>query len=223
MHACGVQRYFGETDIEALKANSVAATPPVRRFSQSVSPRQYNRYRKALVKATGLDLKHLDVLPPMLILSSVSAALINTSGRSMDELLWNEAKAHSIPCAGLETFEEQLQIFGQIPFEYQASQLKKLLSNLRKGRQSILDLIDLYERQAVHQLYRAGKKTLGPIRHLMLAQRNKIMVDRVFEHTRESNENALFAVGAAHLAGKHGLIHGLKQLGLKVRPRSGLI
>ena len=215
-----IQSYFGETDMNDMAAHAGALTGNFLRLSDNLSPKRYANYRKKLLQFTGIDLYHYDLLPPMLLSSMIASQLIAHKSPSMDEILWNHAEKNDIPVAGLESFAEQLKIFHLIPYEYQVRQLRKLLGRLSGSRASLHRLINLYKKQAIHKLYMQGKKSLGPIRSLMLEQRNSLMIDRITRQMKEElvAKPIFISLGAAHLAGKHGIIYGLKKNGLIVKP-----
>jgi len=137
----------------------------------------------------------------------------------MDELLWKYAEDKGLAVEGLESFAEQMDIYQQIPMDYQILQLKKMLLNLSKARKSLEVLVDLYQRQEIHKLYRVSRKSLGPIRKLMLEQRNRIIADRIFDQLKvNTDRRCFFTVGAAHMAGEHGILHMLNEMGVKITP-----
>ena len=213
-----IQHYFGETDMNEMSEHAGALTGDFKRLSDRISKSRFANYQKKLMFFTGLNLRHHDLLPPMLLLSLISTKLINSRGPSIDDILWRHAMSRDIPVAGLETFEEQLAIFHRIPYEYQLRQLKQVLGNLSKTRLSLIKLVRLYQTEEIHTLYMQGKKSLGPIRDLLLKQRNSLMTSRIIDQMASSSGNCFFSFGAAHLAGEHGIIHGLKKSGVQVHP-----
>ncbi len=215
-----INRYFGETDIDDLQQGQRSIRIDRNPLSDQISPKQFIRLQKKLLHFTKIDLKHVGTLPPMLLSSLISSQLIESGGMSIDQILWQYATDIGIPVAGLESFAEQIAIYERIPLSYQFLQLKKMLRNLSKTRRSLYDVIDLYNTEKIHQLHQKSKDSLGPIRSLMLNERNAIIAQRIFNLLQQDNTNALFTVGAAHLSGEYGILHLLRLKGVRLTPLS---
>jgi len=93
------------------------------------------------------------------------------------------------------------------------SDISKNISGFSKEHHK---MTTLYEQQDIHQMYRSTKKSIGGARKILLYNRNAIMAERIERMARE--QTIFSAVGAAHLAGKKGVIKLLKNAGLKVKP-----
>ncbi|MEL6926905.1 MAG: TraB/GumN family protein, partial [Bacteroidota bacterium] len=135
---------------------------------------------------------------------------------SLDETLWNFAKAEEKIMLGIEDFEAQVRLMQRIPVDLQLKSLKSAIANISKFRKATLRTTDIYQQGDIFQLYQLTKKSLGKMRKIMLYERNRNMATRI---EKLSAEQHLFAaIGAAHLAGEKGVIKLLKASGLKLRP-----
>ncbi len=207
----GITAYFGETDITDLSNGQVPTVQSEYHLMNQMTTRRFKKFRKKLFHFTQIDLMQCQALPPLLVSSLIASRLIDSTGASIDEILWNKAIDLSLPVKGLESYAEQMEIFRKIPLDYQVIQLKQMIGNLSKSRRSLNHLITLYKKESIHALYQQGKKTVGPIRKLMLEDRNKKMVSRILEQMEIAQGPIFVSVGAAHLSGAHGILHGIKR------------
>jgi uncharacterized protein YbaP (TraB family) len=213
-----IQAYFGETDMSEMAARQTMPEMGIPALRDQMSPKRFDKFRKKLRQFTGLDLLQFDRMPPMFASALIASQLVRSDGQSMDQALWSRASTLGIPTHGLESFDEQMKIFHAIPYDFQLIQLKQMLANLSRARRSLKKMIDQYRQEAIHKLHSQGRKTLGPIRKLILEDRNLRMVNRMIDHMKNSEGAILFTFGAAHLAGEHGILHGLKSRGCQLKP-----
>ena len=120
---------------------------------------------------------------------------------------------------GLETLAFQAEIFNSIPYDQQAKDLYKTISNIDHFKQMMADMLEVYKSQDLDKLYDLTMQDeSGVSGHLdvLLYNRNHNWVQQVEEIMH--HQPALFAVGAGHLGGPQGLLNLLKQKGYSVRP-----
>jgi uncharacterized protein YbaP (TraB family) len=141
----------------------------------------------------------------------------------LDLYLQEKAKAKGKEVVGLETVEEQMAAFNTITLKEQAKMLyETVVSNNKDGgkdsKNSMQAMLDLYYRQEIDSLYNLTNQSLS------VSSNDKLLIDRNFNMTNRMEkimkEKSVFvAVGAAHLAGKAGLIELLRKRGYKVIPK----
>lgn len=123
-------------------------------------------------------------------------------------------KKKNIPVYGLETFEFQMGIFDSIPNQDQLSMFFDEIPDMKKEME---EMITIYKDQDIYQMARSLKEEGGEYAELeekLLILRNKdwsIKLDTLMQ-----DNSCFIAVGAAHLAGEHGLIKLLRERGYKV-------
>jgi uncharacterized protein YbaP (TraB family) len=126
---------------------------------------------------------------------------------------------------GLETLDEQLSLFENIPEEKQIELLYTVLDQQAAMQQSYQQILDLYLKQDINGLAAFAEQDdikmgdqawYSQWRFQLLEARNPRMAERLADKLKEGN--AFIAVGALHLPGKTGLIQSLRQQGYRVSP-----
>ena len=180
--------------------------------------KQYNRLRNIIRKATDIDIATVDLLPPMFTITMISSAMLQEGDEvvHLDRNLWEKAKSLGLELAGLETAEDQVRILFKISPGQQVKLLRDLGQNIGKYRRHLLKMNSLYEQEDIYGLYKGTKQNMGALRKPLIYIRNRKMADSILRITQEKTLFA--AVGAAHLAGRKGLLRMLKQDGFKLSP-----
>ncbi|MDW5416058.1 TraB/GumN family protein [Iodobacter sp. CM08] len=126
---------------------------------------------------------------------------------------------------GLETLDEQLSLFENIPEAKQIELLYTVLDQQEAMQQSYQQILDLYLKQDINGLAAfaeqddikmADQAWYKQWRFQLLEARNPRMAERLADKLKDGN--AFIAVGALHLPGKMGLIQSLRQQGYRVSP-----
>ncbi len=216
----GCRIYAGEMhlgEVDPLRMRQVSTLSADRPISSLYPKRRYDKIRRSILKSFGTDIAHHDYEHPFLLLSALGESVLRQDHLlALDHYLWQVAEDHELQLTGLESFDDQLRIMEQIDLETSLKQLKDLARHPARYRRSVLKMVRLYEQQDIHQLFKSTKKQLHHLRPLLLYQRNERMAARVYELL---GQDTLFATcGAAHLAGKKGVLRHLKQAGCCIRP-----
>ncbi len=182
-----------------------------------ISEKKYQRMRKIFIKYFEFDIEVLKSAMPLIISNALSAqTLMSEREVNLDQYLWQYAESQEKITLGIETFAEQLQILHAIPLDYQFKALSDISKNISSFSKQHQKMTALYAKQDIRQMYQSTKKSIGAARKILLYNRNEIMAERI---ERMAQEQTLFtAVGAAHLAGKKGVLKLLKNAGLSVKP-----
>lgn len=150
-----------------------------------------------------------------------SASHLDHRGPSLDDWLEARAKAEGKKVVGIESFEEQLDVFDGMPMEEQVALLRSGLKNYNKWR-SYRTSADLYldgDTATAFGLWQESLEHLDTatawrITDRFLFNRNQIMVDRITPLMED--ESTFVAVGALHLPGEEGILSLLEREGYEV-------
>lgn len=179
--------------------------------------RKFSKTRKSLMRSFGIDLMAFQFRHPFLVSASISESLLVLDQlESLDQEIWNQARASQKICVGLESFDDQMKIMQEISLEKSARQVYEIGRNPGRFRRNLLKMIHYYANQDIDNLYKSSRKQLQGLRKKLLFQRNEKMTDDFMSFL---TENTVFAaVGAAHLAGEKGMLRLLKRKGFKLQP-----
>ncbi|MDZ4683146.1 MAG: TraB/GumN family protein [Saprospiraceae bacterium] len=177
----------------------------------------WTKLRRILYKTQGIHLDAFQNAHPFVLIGTVSSLILSKDmPLSLDEHLWETAKAWEKQTIGIETLQEQLAIVGKIPIEAHVKNLAQIAVNFPRYRHQTLKMAEWYASGNLAQLHRASVKGQGSLKRLLLYDRNAIMADRIAAIA--ASQTTLFAVGAGHLTGKYGLVRLLKNQGFKLNP-----
>ena len=126
---------------------------------------------------------------------------------------------------GLETPAEQLAAFDAMTLEVQLALLEEMVKNADQVPKQLEELTTVYlegDLERIDRVARAQYQGLPEsvarwFDEQLLDRRNVRMLDRLVVLLDEAS--VLVAVGAMHLAGKDGLVNGLRRLGYRVERR----
>lgn len=142
-------------------------------------------------------------------------------GLFLDMALQLEAARAQKPTFGLETMEEQIGVFNEMPLSEQVDLLQETVRHAATIDTQIEELTraylsrDLAELEAIVAKYQpAGNRSYEKIMDRLLNQRNRRMLERM--RPRLGEGSAFIAVGALHLPGRQGLLRLLEQAGYGV-------
>ncbi|MEP7322487.1 MAG: TraB/GumN family protein [Saprospiraceae bacterium] len=212
--------YYGETDLDNPLL-SQSQSKEIREWDglkNNINPSSYRKIRNILKLKSGIDLDHIQSMPPLILQTYISENLM--SGQSfqppLDMLLWTYARQINKEVGGIESAEDQERIYRKIPLKFQNKQLKDALLHISRTTRHLHKLTTAYYRGDLTRLYKLSKPSLGPIKSLLLTDRNKKMADKIYE-ILHMDQTSFIAVGAAHLPGLKGILRMLKKQGVRLK------
>ena len=178
-------------------------------------------------KSTMLPFSMVEKMKPLFsqsLLAKDGMECDGTDGMEMKIMAENKNNANKKETLGLETAAYQMSIFDSIPDAEQAEALVKSIAATVKGgkkddTESMATLTKLYKSQnldSIVSMMNADKDALTfKYADAMLYRRNSNWIPIIEKVIKE--KRALFAVGAAHLGGKGGVIDLLKKAGYTIK------
>jgi uncharacterized protein YbaP (TraB family) len=205
---------FEEADPEALSA--ALTLPEDGDLQQWLPPQAWRNLDRYARKKFGANAEAFRLQHPMRVSTALSMAfLLEESAHSLDETLWQHARACGLKTTGVESFAEQIETLHRIPFELHISGLVWLLKNHQRHKNRLHKMMHRYAKGDIQGLYKSAKKDAKGMRKVLLYRRNKIMARRFAEIAE--NAPLFCAVGAGHLAGGKGMLRKLKKAGFKLQ------
>lgn len=208
---------FDFSDLDQGAMSMALQLPEGATLDQLLGRQAWKNLERYAQKHLGIPAEALLHQHPMNVGALLTAALMKeNSPASLDETLWQFARQQGVETAGVETFAEQIETLGKIPFEAHVKNLVWLLKNYNRQKRRLRKMLDRYAEGDIQKLYESAKREAKGMRRVLLYERNKIMARRFAEIARD---RALFcAVGAGHLAGEKGMLRLLKKAGFIVKP-----
>ena len=129
------------------------------------------------------------------------------------------------PLIGLETFEEQIQIFDELPPTLQDLMLRDTVERLDEAQAEVEELVRAWRTGDEAELARLAREGIDELPELdrfydiLLGDRNRRWVAKLrplLEGREHHGETVLVAVGALHLVGKDSLVEQLRAAGFRV-------
>ncbi|MCZ2222045.1 MAG: TraB/GumN family protein [Chitinophagales bacterium] len=167
---------------------------------------------------TGMPLKMVESYKPFMLTSMLYQSLMGCKIVAFEKEIEKLAKINHQEIKGLETVEEQLNIFEKIPYRKQAEAFKKLLFDEEEGRKQMDKMIALYKSKNIKAMHKSvkGDTDLGNYDNNLVDKRNQNWIPIIEKEI--ALQPIFIAVGAGHLGGKKGVIYLLRKKGYKVTP-----
>ena len=131
------------------------------------------------------------------------------------------AKEQNKEIYGLETVEDQMQVFEDIPYESQLDDIIEMLQDGDATQEYYDQMIDTYKAEDLNALIKMLNEYYENPEEakILLDNRNIKWIPKIGEYAKD--KSTFFAVGAGHLPGDNGVIKLLKKAGYKVKPVKG--
>ena len=179
----------------------------------------YRRTADAML-ARGIPREVTRTLKPWAVALMLSMPRVS-SGDFLDLMLYRRALNANLPFHPLESAEEQLSMFDDLPMPDQLTLLRDTLEMLPELPAMIDEMTRLYVAgdlaglMAINERQRGSDPELADrLDKLMITDRNRRMTARMIRRLRAGG--AFVAVGAAHLYGDQGIPSLLKKRGYRV-------
>lgn len=188
-------------------------------LSDLLDSARYAWLNQYFLDSVGMGLEAIGRFKPFMVQTFLYPSLMGCKPVSYEESLVRWAKKRSLPVEGLESVNDQMQIFDEIPYATQAEWLWEVANNPEEARQQFVELAGRYRTGDHQQLYDwmiASLDEYSEYRSLLLDDRNAAWVAQMEVMMQEGA--IFFAVGAAHLGGEKGLLGILTKMGYQVTP-----
>ena len=184
-----------------------------------VSEEDYKSIDSLFINNMGMPVKMLEKVKPFFLSSMFFPKMLDCPMQSFELELTKIAKEQEEEIYGLETLEEQIQVFDDIPLEDQYADLVRMAKdNLEYDKETFSKMLKLYEEENITAILDMmdddTNKTVSEHQDVLLKQRNKNWISKIEEYAKD--QPTFFGVGAGHLPGKNGVIQLLRNAGYTV-------
>jgi uncharacterized protein YbaP (TraB family) len=195
--------------------------PPGDSLQQKINRETYE-LAKATTEEMGLDMATFSQFKPWFFIMTLSMFKLNMLGFSIqngiDSLLYSKATQSGKKVLGLETFEQQMEMLDTMSGLNQDELVRQAIKDLDVLEQELDTILDAWSIGDMDRLEATILKSFKEFPHIyeaLIIERNKKWM-RSIESFLGEKENHMVVVGAAHLAGKEGLVELLKEKGCSV-------
>ena len=184
-----------------------------------VSEEDYKSIDSLFINNMGMPVKMLEKVKPFFLSSMFFPKMLDCPMQSFEVELTKIAKEQEEEIYGLETLEEQIQVFDDIPLEDQYADLVRMAKdNLEYDKETFSKMLKLYEEENITAILDMmdddTNKTVSEHQDVLLKQRNENWISKISEYAKD--QPTFFGVGAGHLPGKNGVIQLLRNAGYTV-------
>jgi uncharacterized protein YbaP (TraB family) len=188
-------------------------------MSSLVSEEDFKIVDEFLTKQLGYSAQVLNTFKPFMVSAMLYPKMIDCAMQSVEGNLMTVIKEQQEEVFGLESIEEQMNVFDAIPDEVQMKELVKTAkNNLEKDKKEMELLLEIYKSEDINAIYTVSQESENEItskfEEILLSNRNKNWIPIIEKVAKE--KATFFGVGAGHLGGEMGVIQLLRKKGYKV-------
>jgi uncharacterized protein len=192
----------------------------------SLLTEEENAQLAAASAAIGVPIEATEVMQPWLVGLQVSVAAVVRAGydpaSGVDTRLKASADEAGTPVRGLETLEQQVRFFHDLPQEVQLQFLRQSLTAWEESEDMLDAMVELwaagdvegFESLVIDEM----RSEWGQLYDVLLVQRNEDWAGQI-QTILEGSGTTFIAVGAAHLAGEDSVQSMLEDRGVAVTRR----
>lgn len=155
---------------------------------------------------------------PMMVMSMMYMEMLPCeTSESYEAKFISMAKEQGKDILGLETVEDQMKVFDDIPDSIEAKNILKLAVEFDQQKKQFAEMVQVYKEQDITKLHAVVESSpdLMNAEEALLTKRNNNWIPVMQTSMKEAG--CFFAVGAAHLGGTNGVITLLRNQGYKVK------
>lgn len=211
-----------ESKVGAIKQLRLARMRGDSTLSHFLDEAELKEVAQFFADSLGLRLSLLMTMKPALLSSLVILHALPCEQKEitgMEKVLKNRADSLNIKLDELESFRYQADLFDSIPYAVQAKELLDGIRRYPELKAEFLQMVALYSEQKLDSIAEMGELAAMAAYDMegkFITNRNRIWVEKMPAMMKKYP--CFFAVGAAHLPGKNGVIALLRSAGYTVRP-----
>jgi uncharacterized protein YbaP (TraB family) len=198
---------------------------PAAPLSRKLGARDFARVAEA-AKGAGLPAQALEPMRPWLVAISLAIVPLVQAGydpkSGVETLLTADAKAAGKPVRGLETLEQQIRFFADLPQPVEVAMLRSTLDEVAEGPALLDKLVAAWragDQKALEAAFIGDMRAKYPeVYKVLIAQRNADWA-RQLKAKLDGSGVSFVAVGSGHLVGPDSVQAELAKLGVKTERR----
>jgi hypothetical protein len=190
-----------------------------------VSEEDFKAIDNMFKKHMGMSVQMMQNMKPFFLTAALYPKLIDCPMQSFEGELVKVAKTQGEEIKGLETIEDQVNVFDEIPYKVQVKDLiRSAKDNLVYDKAMFAKMMKIYKEEnisaMVDMMNDKNYTSIVEYQDILLDNRNKNWIPKIAEFVKD--QPTFFGVGAGHLAGDNGVIRLLRKSGFKVEAVKGI-
>ena len=185
-----------------------------------VNDEDYQAIDSLFISKMGISVKMIENVKPFFLTSMLYPKFIDCPMESFEAELMKVAKEQNEEIFGLETIDDQINVFEVIPYEDQVKDLVRTAKdNMAYDKANFAKLLSIYKDENITDMLNImnddNYSSVAEYQDELLDNRNINWIPKIKEYAEK--QATFFGVGAGHLAGENGVINLLRQAGYTVR------
>ena len=185
-----------------------------------VNDEDYQAIDSLFTSKMGISVKMIENVKPFFLTSMLYLKFIDCPMESLEAELMKVAKEQNEEIFGLETIDDQINVFEVIPYEDQVKDLVRTAKdNMAYDKANFAKLLSIYKDENITDMLNImnddNYSSVAEYQDELLDNRNINWIPKIKEYAEK--QATFFGVGAGHLAGENGVINLLRQAGYTVR------
>ncbi|GJL56315.1 MAG: TraB/GumN family protein [Nitrospirales bacterium] len=192
-----------------------------RTLQEVLTPENF-AFTKTQLKKLGYGIELFGRMKPWMLATTITLLELQKlgfeTGLGVDQHIFQQAKAQGKTIEGLETIDDQLNLFDGLASHSQEQYLLHTLAEIDSIKQRTQSLIDSWTNGEIEGLQATldNMKILPDVYDALIIRRNNNWLPQV-ESYLQNNETTMIVVGTLHLIGEHGLLARLKEKGYVIK------
>lgn len=184
-----------------------------------VNDEDYQAIDSLFIGKMGISVKMIENVKPFFLTSMLYPKFIDCPMESFEAELMKVAKEQNEEIFGLETIDDQINVFEVIPYEDQVKDLVRTAKdNMAYDKANFAKLLSIYKDENITDMLNImnddNYSSVAEYQDELLDNRNINWIPKIKEYAEK--QATFFGVGAGHLAGENGVINLLRQAGYTV-------
>ena len=186
-------------------------------LSDILDNEEFELVKNYFADSLGMNVNMFARIQPFFLISMALPHMIQCTPKSYESYFMEQAQLRGMELLGLETLQEQLNVFDALTYRQQAEMLLETISQYEEKRNEFQAMLNHYlsaDLKALEKLFEGIENEFDEFSRRLIEERNHRWIERIENLMKE--DATFFAVGAGHLPGEHGVLKLLKERGFDI-------
>jgi len=179
---------------------------------------EFEIVRRFFADSLGMNVNMFSRIQPFFLISMTLPHMIQCTPKSYESYFMQQAQMLGLDLLGLETLQEQLNVFDALNYRQQAEMLLETINQYEEKRNEFKAMLNYYltaDLKALEQLFEDIDSRFDEFSYRLIRERNERWISRLDSLMNE--KPSFIAVGAGHLPGESGILKLLLKQGYNLK------